>query len=176
MNKLDLIILIPLAWGLYRGFRKGFVIEAASLVSLILATWGGIKFSGYLSELLTLEYGYETAYLPLVSFLIIFLAVIILVSLLARLLEGLLKLTLLSTFNKILGAVFCCFKYALIISVLLFIINAFSPEKNPIVSEDLKASSYLYSPLSKLSFTLIPTLKNNIIELKENSIKSLKED
>ncbi len=72
MNKFDLIVLIPLAWGLYRGFRKGLVIEAASLISLILATWGAIKFSGYLSELLSQEYEFETEYLPIVSFFLVF--------------------------------------------------------------------------------------------------------
>ncbi len=175
MNKFDLIVLIPLAWGLYRGFRKGLVIEAASLISLILATWGAIKFSGYLSELLSQEYEFETEYLPIVSFFLVFIGVVILVFIAARLLEGLLKLTMLSTFNKISGAVFCCFKYALIVSVLLFITNSFS-ETNPFVSNELKTSSYLYTPLSELSITLIPNLKDHIIGLKESSIKSFQEE
>ncbi|HET6245543.1 MAG: CvpA family protein [Bacteroidetes bacterium] len=172
MNKFDIIVLIPLVWGLYKGFRKGFVIEAASLVGLILATWAGIKFSGYLSELLTVEYGYETEYLPIASFFIIFLAILILIFLSAKLLEGFLKLTMLSTFNKVLGAVFCCFKYALILSVLLFILNAVK-EKEPMISEDLRSTSYLYSPLAKISITLVPSLKDYLIEFKENSLKRL---
>ena len=45
MNYLDIIIIIPLIWGAYKGFRKGFIIEIASLIALILGIWGGINFS-----------------------------------------------------------------------------------------------------------------------------------
>ena len=167
MNKFDLVILIPLVWGLYRGFRKGFVIEAASLVSLLLATWGGIKFSRYMSELLTVEYGFETQYLPVISFLIIFLGTIIIVFLFARLLERFLKLTMMSTLNKISGAVFCSLKYALIVSILLFTLNAFT-EENSIIPEEIKADSYFYPVLSAIPITLLPALKDQVIDLKEN--------
>ena len=48
MNYFDIIFVIPLLWGAYKGFSKGFVLEIASFVALGLGVWGGLKFS-YLS-------------------------------------------------------------------------------------------------------------------------------
>lgn len=36
MNLLDLFMLIPVVWLCIRGFSKGFIIELASLIGLVL--------------------------------------------------------------------------------------------------------------------------------------------
>lgn len=166
MNIVDIIICIPLAWGLYKGFTKGLVIEIASLASLALAIYGGIKFSDYISTLLVEKFGWQTAFLPLISFVLIFIAIIIVVFTLAKLLERLLKLTALSPVNKLLGAVFGALKFGLIISVLLVIINSID-QKIQIVSDETKEQSLLYAPVLKLSTTLIPALKQGFAEIEK---------
>jgi len=45
MNYFDIIIIAPLLWGAYKGFKKGFIIEIASLIALFFGIYGGIKFS-----------------------------------------------------------------------------------------------------------------------------------
>jgi len=34
MNYFDIMIAIPLIWGIYKGFKKGFIIEIASFIAL----------------------------------------------------------------------------------------------------------------------------------------------
>ena len=45
MNYLDIIIAIPLVWGIVIGFKKGFVIEIASLIAILAGVYGSIHFS-----------------------------------------------------------------------------------------------------------------------------------
>jgi membrane protein required for colicin V production len=165
-NKFDLFILIPLIWGLYNGFKKGFVIEAASLVSLVLATWGGVKFSGYASEVITEKWGFETPFLPVISFLAVFLAILVGIHLLAKLVQGLLKLAMLGTVNRVFGALLSCLKYAVIVSVFIFVATSVVDEGD-IISAEEKEETYVYKYVASLSFTLVPALKEHVTDLKE---------
>ncbi len=45
MNYIDLIIAIPLVWGVFVGFKNGLIIEVASLAALLLGIFGAIHFS-----------------------------------------------------------------------------------------------------------------------------------
>jgi membrane protein required for colicin V production len=46
MNYIDIIIGIVLIVSAISGFRKGLIVEVASLAALILGIWGAIHFSG----------------------------------------------------------------------------------------------------------------------------------
>jgi membrane protein required for colicin V production len=175
ISKFDIIILVPLLWGLYSGYKKGFVVEAASLVSLLLATWGGVKFSGYVSEILTNDYGFETKFLPVISFLLVFLAILVGINLLAKLVQGLLKLAMLGTVNRVLGSLFSCLKYAVIVSVFIFMATSIIDEGD-IITPVEKEETYLYQHVSVLSYTLVPALKDQVTGLKEKYKERFEED
>jgi membrane protein required for colicin V production len=166
MNMLDIILLIPLAFGLYKGYKKGFILEVASLIALVFAIYAAVRFSEYASEILKNDYGFETQYLPLVSFVLVFLIVIVLVFAFAKLLERILKLTMLNMVNRIFGAIFCGLKYALILSVILMVISSINLQ-NKIISTELRTGSLLYEPVSKMSSTLVPALKSRIGYIKQ---------
>jgi membrane protein required for colicin V production len=166
MNYLDIVIILPLLLGIFKGFKRGFVIEAASLISLLLATYGAVKLSDYVAAVLVEKYQFDTQFLPVFSFLIVFISIVILVHLLARVLQGFLQLAMLGTVNRIFGAVFCCLKYAMIVSVLLYLLNFFN-EDEWLLTKEKKAESFLYQPLSEMSVTLVPALKEHVSLLKE---------
>ena len=48
MNYIDIILAIPLVWAVYRGFTKGFIIEIASLIAMVLGVYGAIHFSYFI--------------------------------------------------------------------------------------------------------------------------------
>src|SRR5690606_41474776 len=87
MNYLDIIIVIPLIWGAYKGFRKGFVIEIASLVALVLGVWGGINFSSYSAEYLSKAFNISAEIMPLLSFVVAFIAIVVLVFFIAQMVD-----------------------------------------------------------------------------------------
>ena len=47
MNYFDYLLLLPLVYGLYRGFTKGLIIELASLVALIAGVYGAMYLSSF---------------------------------------------------------------------------------------------------------------------------------
>jgi len=161
MNTIDIILIIPLLWGFYKGFTKGLVIEVASLVSLALATYGGIHFSKFVSELLKTKYNFQSEHLHLISFSIIFISVVIFVFLLAKLLSKFLNIIALGLLNKLLGAVFGTIKFALILSVMVFIVNS-ADEKIKFIPDETKEKSMLYNPLLYTSSLAIISAKNKL--------------
>ena len=128
MNFIDIILCVPLLWGLYKGFTKGLIIEAASIIALGLAIWGGVKFSDFLTGYIHAHLGWNTKYLPVISFAVIFLGILLLVYAIAKLIEKLVKAVSLGFVNKLAGGIFGMLKFGLILSVLIFVLNAI--EKN----------------------------------------------
>lgn len=157
MNYIDIIIVIPLIWGAYKGFRKGFVIEIASLVALVLGVYGGIHFSSYSAEYLGKLFNISQEIMPLLSFVVTFIGIVILVFFIAKLIERVIKMVALSIVNRIAGLIFGMLKFGIIISVILNLANTIDEEVS-FIDNDMKTSSLLYQPLSDLSMKIFPKL------------------
>lgn len=160
MNYIDIILIIPLLWGLYKGITKGLIIEAASLIALGLAVWGGIKFTDFLTVYIRAEFDWNTKYLPVISFAIIFLGILITVYAIAKLLERVVKAASLGFLNKLAGGVFGVLKFGLILSILIFVINAVEKSVQ-VIPKETKEQSLLYAPVGRIAPVVIPGLKNS---------------
>ena len=167
MNYFDIIIIIPLLWGAFKGFKKGLIVEIASLLALFLGVWGGVKFSSLSAEFLGEMFNISEKLMPLISFSITFILIVIIVFLLAKLIQKLVKAVSLSTVNKIAGAGFGVLKFTLIISIILTLISNVNSEIG-FIEPEMESSSLLYEPISKIAPAIIPGLKNislsNIVE------------
>ncbi len=157
MNYIDIILCIPLVWGLYKGFTKGLIIEAASLVAFGLGVWGAIHFSELCAVKLSGWFNWHSEYLPIISFAVVFLLIVILVYFIAKLVQKMVEGMALSAFNKIGGAIFGSLKFAMIMSVLIFVIDAVE-KSYPMISFEAKEKSLLYKPVGKIAPMLIPAL------------------
>lgn len=162
MNYIDIILCIPLVWGLYKGFTKGLIIEAASLLAFGLGVLGGIHFSDFSANKISEWFNWESPYLPIISFAITFLIIVIVVYFFAKLIQRMVEGMALGAINKIGGALFGSLKFALVMSVVIFILNAVE-KSYPVVSFEAKNESLLYEPIGKIAPLLIPTLKDSKI-------------
>jgi membrane protein required for colicin V production len=155
MNLLDIILILPLAYGIIKGVIKGFVLQLASLIGLI----AGIYFAKlYASSVATLFYHWfdiSLQYGKAIAFLVLFLIVGLLVYLLAKSLDRFIELISLKWLNKLLGALFGGLKYALILSVLLNVFQAID-KHSTIILKNTKKSSLLYNPITSIVPSLIP--------------------
>ena len=151
MNYFDIIIIIPLIWGAYKGFRKGFIIEIASLIALALGVWGGIKFSAISAKYLSEVFDISEKIMPLISFAVTFILIVIAVFMLARMLQKIIKMVALGLVNKIAGALFGALKFILIISVGLSLINTVDAQIR-FIEPEMKESSLLYKPIDNFPF------------------------
>ncbi len=149
MNVLDLILLVPLIWGAYKGFQKGLVFELTTFFALFAGVYGAMHFSGIAEPYLRTALGDEQSHIPLIAFGITFLAILIGVHLLGKLLDGLIRMVALGLLNRFLGGLFGLLKVGLLIVALLIMIRTVSPEKGAIIPERMQRDSLLLSHMNR---------------------------
>jgi membrane protein required for colicin V production len=172
VNWIDIVICIPLVWGSYKGFTKGIIIELATIVALGSGVWLAMKFSELLSSFAKAHWGWDSKYLPVISFCCILLGVLILVYFAGKLVTGVVKAAALGWLNKILGAAFGVLKFALIISILCFVMDAVE-KSYPMLTSETKNNSLLYKRVAKIAPFLIPGLKDSKLSVLSTTIDSL---
>lgn len=150
MNVLDIVITVLLAIGLVRGVLKGFFVEVASLISLILGVYVASHFSHYVGNYLVKYITLEEQYLKLISFAVTFILVVLGVALLGKFITKIADVASLGLLNRIAGGVFGALKYGLLVSVIFLVLGKI--EKNfPIIPKDQQESSILYEPVKSVA-------------------------
>jgi len=167
-NIFDLIVAVLFVWSAYKGFSKGIISSAASLIALLIGIWGAIKFSGITAGYLAGVINVDENVLNIIAFATTFILIVIGIHFIAKAIEGLAKAVALGFVNKILGAAFGIIKIGFIISVVLVVINA-ANGKMQFLSPEFRQNSLLYEPLSKLAPAMFKYLdfedvKNNVQE------------
>ncbi len=157
INTLDIIICIPLVWGAFRGFRKGFIIEVFSLLALILGIYGALSFSDLISKVMAEDLGLETRFLPVIAFAATLLGVIIGVFVLGKALEKIVNLLALKFVNKLLGSLFSVLKTGLVLGALLLVLKSVD-QRASILPKRVTENSLLYHPITNTIEKGIPLL------------------
>lgn len=124
MNKTDLIIGILLLLGAWSGYRKGFLMALFSLAAILLGIIGGFRLMGDGVVWLTGKLDADPKLLPYISFLLIFLVIVIIVKIIGSVLRASVAQTVLGQADQILGAILGIFRYAFLISVLIWIFGS----------------------------------------------------
>lgn len=168
MNAIDLILIIPIAWFTYKGFSKGFIIEIASLMALLIGIYAAVHFSFYTTDFLRNQFSLTNKYMGIISFVLTFVLVILLVLLFGRTLENIIKAGQMGFLNKAAGALFGLFKVVFVLSILILALTNFEME-NILVKEKYQQGSLLYKPIKKVAPAVFPKLK----EFKNNYINHL---
>ena len=162
MSTLDIILLIPLAWGAFKGFKKGLIGEIASILALLLGVYGAFKMSSYAIPYIQEFISVSDYWISIVAFVLVFLVIILLVFLLGKFLEWGVSFIALGFANKIGGTAFGLLKYVFLISVLLtFLIPVNNTFK--LLSNDVLKESVLFAPVSKVAPFLLPIIKDSQI-------------
>lgn len=162
MAIIDLFIIIPIIYGGFIGYKKGLIIEVASLVALVAGVYLGMKFSDLLSGWINSAMNEPSPYVNLISFSVVFITVIVLVFFFAKILERGINLALLSPINKILGAVFGAAKLALGVGVLLIIMDGYSEQSTKFI-ESQREDSLLYEPFTEMAESVVPEFDYGVI-------------
>ncbi len=158
MNVFDLIFLVPLLFALYRGFKKGIIHMAASLLALILGIVGAMKLRPMFASLLDSVFSINPEYMNVIAFSVAFVTIVVLVHLAAFVVEKVIKAVALNFVNRLLGMGFGLLVTAFVISMILWPINQVNAEKQIIKPKHIEGS-LLYKPLSAFAPAVFPYLK-----------------
>ena len=155
MNYIDIVLGILLVLSAVSGFRKGLVVELASLAALILGIWGAMKFSYITSEFLVENFDWKWDHLNIVSFVITFVVIVILVHIVGSTVNKMVETVMLGFVNKLAGLVFGLLKAAIILSIILVVFDKID-EDMELLSSETKAESRMYEPIRNLAPTIFP--------------------
>ena len=176
MNYIDIVLGILLLLSAVGGFKKGLIVELASLAALILGIWGAIKFSYITSEFLVENFDWNWNHLNTVSFIITFIIIVILVNIVAKTVTKLVETVMLGFVNKLAGLVFGFLKGAIILSIILVVFNNINDDIE-ILSEETKSESRIYEPLRNFAPSIFPFIdfwdEENESKKKESIIDKL---
>ena len=123
IGALDAIIGVALAWALFRGFQKGFIVKIASLIALVAGTFAGFHGSEGLANWLNNEVNWSETSVQLTAFILTFILVVIGVHFLAKLIEKMVDLTALGLINKLAGMALGAFQMVLLLSITTFALD-----------------------------------------------------
>jgi membrane protein required for colicin V production len=154
MNWLDGVIALPLLWGAYQGFKKGIIFMLLMIIGFILGMYIAFKFSNITVGFVA-KYIDAGAALPYLAFAIVFVLIVVLVYALSKFLETILKTASLTSLNKAMGALAGLTKWALIVSVFLWLIKSLEPHVF-ILPLKLQNESVTYKPVLKLATFITP--------------------
>ena len=157
MNYLDIIMGSLVLFGAVKGFFKGFIIEAASIVALIVGILGVLLFESTIGGLLSTYFDFDTIPPTGIIFALIFIVIIISINLLAKLLTKFIKMAALGLINRIFGSLFGGLKFAIVLSALLLLLNQFSFLFQYFDTRILE-ESILYDPIKNLGEILFEWL------------------
>lgn len=169
MNFLDALILLPLGYAAYRGFKHGLIIEVFTLMALVLGLYAGIHLSDSVADFMKNSFGWTSKWLPVLSFTVVFLAVGAMVYFAGKALERVVRVASLSPINKFLGVFFAVLKMLYFVSVIIVLIESYD-ERGDFFPEEKKKESLLYYPVKKVATTTVPGVSSSTIFLK-NALK-----
>lgn len=153
-NTIDLVILIPILFGLYKGYVKGLILSVATLLGLIIGVWAGIKFSYVTSQFLFERFQID---IPLLSFGLTFLVVLIAMYFIGKLLSKFADIIALGLVNNIGGALFGAGKAILILTIVLIFFESLNTNFH-LVENELLSQSILYKYLQEIGELVFPFL------------------
>ncbi len=169
MNFLDIIIVIPLVYAAYKGFKHGLIIEIFTLLALFVGLYAGIHFSDTVAAFLKKQFNWNSPYLPVISFTLVFLGLGAMIYFAGKAIERVVKVVNLSPLNKIFGSVFGFVKALYFVSVGIVLLESYD-EKGNFFPKEKKEASFLYQPVKKVSEFTIPGMSGSNIFLK-NELK-----
>ena len=159
MNILDIVLLDCLIPAVIQGLRKGFIAQVVAIISLVLGGWLAYRFTSVVTEWLGQWISASGPALDIIAVILIVARVVTILCLLGKRLEASIKIILLGWLNRLLGLVFALFKYVLIIGLLVILFDSVN-SRFDLVSDEYLDSSYMYSGIRSLSWSVFPYLKS----------------
>jgi len=157
---LDVVLALPILWGVYNGYQKGLISQVLGIISLAIGIYMGIHHGNLVFFLL--EGKVSDTYIPIISFAIIFITIVALGILLSKVIEKMLAFIQLKQLNKIGGIIFGVLKVLLFLLAGIYFFEKWDTN-NSIIKGETKNESVLYPLLVETSSIILPELNNKEI-------------
>ena len=81
MATIDIILIFPLLWGVYNGYKRGILIEIITVIAFLISVVAGFRLLGWAMDFISPQFESQIAQrmLPYLGFSIIFFPIIFLI-------------------------------------------------------------------------------------------------
>ena len=167
MNPLDYLLAAILVYCLVRGIFRGLIKELSSIIGVLGGLYAAYTYYRVLAEplsgLIT-----DTAWLSIVSSLILFFGVYLAVSILGVVIKYFMNIVFLGWTDRICGAGLGAVKGLLMAAALITVLTTFMPKNAPILRNSLVARN-----MARVSETLIQAASKDMKNLFGQKMKEL---
>lgn len=154
---LDIVLLAPLLWGAYTGFKKGLIAQVIGITSLVVGVWIGAQHQE-LIEFLIIDKVQEK-YLSITCFVVLFFGIVVLGAIVIKIFEKFINFIQLKLLNKIAGIVLGVIKILSFLVVVVFMIESWDINSYTI-KKDTKEASIAYPIFKNIGNVVLPILKD----------------
>lgn len=164
MNWLDITIIVCIAIGIIHGLVTGIVKQVISLVSLAAAILLSGAVANWLRQLIQSHFQSGNSWFSpgvqdALYYVCAFILIVSLFSIAAKLVDKMINYTPVGIINRLSGAVFGAFMWALCLSILFNILAVFDNQSN-LISKPVKENAVCYEPVKMLFPTIFPYIKD----------------
>ncbi len=172
MGLLDILLGIPLIWGLWKGLKNGLFMEIASIIALVAGIYGAIHFSYITGDYLSERMDWDERNMSIAAFIITFILIIIVVNLVGKLLTKIVDFAMLGLLNKVAGAIFGVLKAAILLGALLIFFDRMDTQFS-LLDEKTKEESILYRPIKDIGALIFDKVLTAEVLEKDSSEKTI---
>ena len=176
MKMLDLIILLPLIYGAYKGYKRGFIMSLFMLLAVIVGLYVAFHFTDVIVDYGMKHYEWTSKYISPITFLSLFLVVGAGIYFGGKVLESVIKLAKLSVFNSLAGALLGLLQWTYFVGSLLLMLISFD-QKEKIISKETKQHSIILPVMTSVLHGSIPGVSSSsLFDYYEKQIQSKDHD
>ena len=168
MGLLDILLGLPLIWGLWKGYKNGLFMEIASIVALVAGIFGAIHFSYITGNYLSEHLDWDERNMSITAFIITLILIIIIVNLAGKILTKVANFAMLGSLNKIAGGIFGVLKVAILLGA-AFIFFDRMDNTFGLIKEETKQESVLYQPIKDIGALIFDTVLKSEVLPKEST-------
>jgi len=152
VNYFDIIILLPIAYGLVRGIINGLVGEITSIVAVSCGVIAAKIWAAPLAVEFEEVFMWTKSACEMIAYLLLFIGVVLSLTLIGKLFSKILSKLRLGGMNKILGGIFGAAKLTIIVSVVIMGVDLLDTRFH-FIKEETKSASIAYKPLCDFAST-----------------------
>lgn len=143
MSTADIILLVIFILAGYSGYKKGFVLEIMAILAFILAIIGGFKLLHVGMEYISRVYDGFGSLLPFITFLVLFVLIIVVVNIAGNAIKRIIDWTPLGFVDNLAGALVGVLKWALMLSILFWVMSSLEISIPEFLTEDSRILPYV---------------------------------
>lgn len=170
MSTADIILIVILMLAAYSGYKKGLILELIAILAFVLAIVGGFKLLHIGMEYVSKVYDGFGNFLPFVAFLVLFVLILIVVNMAGNILKKIVDWTPFGVVDNLAGAVIGVLKWALLLSIVLWVMSSLSINLPVFLTENSKILPLVTGFAGQVGdfiSTIFPSFENFIQTLEE---------